>query len=142
MWRMLIPALLSSMLLAGCVQLPPSPADIQAKRFEVAPDKAAIYVVRTPMDSHEPASLSLDYSSQITTNEGTYWRWDVTPGPHRVASYGWGTAEVNLNAEAGKIYFIRHTVMGFWRSGAQQTWLQPLSDPEGRALVAQSEMIR
>src|SRR5690349_13655123 len=121
MWRMLIPALL----LAGCAQLPPSPADIQAKRFESVPDKAVIYVVRTPMDSHEGASLSLDYGSQITTYPGTYWRWEVAPGPHHVATYGWGTAEVNLNTEAGKIYFIRHTVMGFWRSGPQQSWLQP-----------------
>ena len=142
MWRMLSPALLASLLLAGCAQLPPSPQDIQAKRFEVAPDKAAIYVVRTPMDSTEAASLSLDYGSQITTYRGTYWRWDVAPGPHRVAAYGWGTAEVNVNAQAGKIYFIRHTVMGFWRSGPQQTWLQPLGDSDGRALVAQSEMLR
>jgi hypothetical protein len=138
MWRVLLLAVL----LAGCVPLPPSPQDIQAKRFEAAPGKAAIYVVRTPMDSHEGAGLSLDYGSQITTYEGTYWRWDVAPGPHRVASYGWGTAEVNINAEAGKIYFIRHTVMGHWRAGPQQTWLQPLSEPEGRTLVTRSEMLR
>ena len=142
MWRMLSSALLVSLLLPACAPLPPLPADIQAKRFEVAPDKAAIYIVRTPMDSHEAAGLSLDYGSQISTNEGTYWRWDVAPGPHRVASYGWGTAEVNVNAQPGKIYFIRHTVMGHWRSGPQQSWLQPLSEPEGRALVAQSVMIR
>jgi hypothetical protein len=138
MWKLLIPALL----LAGCAQLPPSPADIQAKKFESVPGKAVIYVVRTPMDSTESASLSLDYGSQITTNPGTYWRWEVAPGTHRVASYGWGTALVNLNAQPGKIYFIRHTVLGHWRSGPQDSFLQPLGDQEGRALVARSELIR
>jgi hypothetical protein len=138
MWRILFAALL----LAGCEQLPPSPQDIQAKRFEALPGKAVIYVVRTPMDSLESAGLSLDYASQITTYPGTYWRWETEPGAHRVASYGWGTAEVNVNAEAGKIYFIRHTVMGHWRSGPQQSWLQPLSDQDGRVLVTQSQMIR
>ena len=48
MWRMLIPALL----LGGCAQLPPTPEDIQAKRFEVPPDKSVIYVVRPPVDSY------------------------------------------------------------------------------------------
>ena len=139
MWKMLVPALL---LLAGCEQLPPSPADIQAKQFQSVPGKSVIYVVRTPMDSQESAGLSLDYVSQITTNPGTYWRWEVEPGAHRVASYGWGTAEVNLNTEPGRIYFVRHTVLGHWRSGPQQSWLQPLGDQDGRTLVAQSVMIR
>jgi hypothetical protein len=135
---MLIPALL----LAGCAQLPPSPADIQAKRFESVPGKAVIYVVRTPMDSLESSSIALDYDAQISTNPGTYWRWETTPGRHRVAGSGFGTEEVTLNTEAGKIYFLQHTVLGQWRSGPELTRLQQISDQDGRTLVAQSQMIR
>src|SRR5687767_6620803 len=66
--------LLIAMLLAGCVQLPPSPQDLQAKRFDAVPGKAVIYVVRAPMDSPASSGLSLDDREQITTLEGTYYR--------------------------------------------------------------------
>ena len=137
MKRMLIAALL----LAGCAQLPPSAEDTQAKKFQATPDKAVIYVVRTPMDSWEPSSLSLG-NAQITTHRGTYYRWEVAPGTHRVASFGFGTASVTLTTASGKIYFLEHTVLGHWRSGPQLTRLQRISDQTGRALVAQAEMLR
>lgn len=138
MWRMLIPALL----LAGCAQLPPSPADIQAKRFESVPDQAVIYVVRTPMDSIIGSSLALDSYATITTYPGSYYRWEVTPGPHRIAGSGFGTEEVRLNAEPGRIYFLQHTVLGNIRSGPQVTRLKLIGDQEGRTLVAQSQLLR
>ena len=138
MKRMLILALL----LAGCAQLPPTPADIQAKRFESVPDKSVIYVVRQPMDSLESSGLSLDYDSQITTHPGTYYRWEVAPGTHRVAGFGVGTELVTLTTAPGKIYFLRHTVLGHWRSGPQLTYLKQIGDQDGRALVAQAEMLR
>ena len=138
MWRILMAALL----LSGCAQLPPSPADIQAKRFESVPGKAVIYVVRTPMDSQESSGLSLDYVSQITTHPGTYYRWEVAPGTHRVAGFGVGTELVTLATEPGKIYFLQHSVLGHWRSGPQLTGLKQISDQDGRALVAHAELLR
>ncbi len=138
MWRILVPALL----LAGCVQLPPTPADIQAKRFESVPDKSVIYVVRNPMDSLESSGLALDDQSQISTHPGTYYRWEVAPGTHRVAGFGAGTELVTLTTAPGKIYFLEHTVLGHWRSGPQLTRLHQISDQAGRALVAQAEMLR
>lgn len=71
-------------LLVGCVQLPSSEADVRAKRFEPVPDKAVIYVVRQQLDSSEVAGLMLDDSEQITTLRGTYYRWVVEPGLHRI----------------------------------------------------------
>src|SRR5215813_13198643 len=84
MWRVFSIALL----LAGCAQLPQTQADIQAKRFESVAGKSVIYVVRTPMDSWEPSSLLLDSSAQVTTHRGTYYRWEVAPGTHRIAGMG------------------------------------------------------
>ena len=98
MWRVLL-----VLLLAGCVQLPPSPQDIQAKKFESAtPDKSVIYIVRAPMDSREGGTISLDDNAQVTTYAGTYYRWEVAPGPHRIAGYaGQGVRVCRRPAEAG-----------------------------------------
>ncbi|MGZ8265009.1 MAG: hypothetical protein ACXW2I_12455, partial [Burkholderiales bacterium] len=69
MWRIVM----SALLLAGCVQLPPTPQDIQAKRFEAVPDRSVIYIVRTPVDSFEASPLALDDHAQIQLWAGTYY---------------------------------------------------------------------
>jgi hypothetical protein len=137
MWRQLSIALL----LAGCAQLPPTPQDIQAKSFQTVPDKAVIYVVRTPMDSFEASGLSLDDGAPITTHRGTYYRWEVTPGRHRVAGFAAANESVVLTTEAGKIYFLEHSVIGTRRSGAQSTFLRQIDEPQGRALVMRSQLL-
>ncbi len=138
MWR----SLLIVTALAGCVQLPPTPADTQAKRFEPVPDKAVVYVVRQPMDSIVAGGLMLDNGEQVTTLGGTYYRWEVTPGAHRIVGTPPSSASISFNAEPGKIYFLRHTVIGTWRAGPQLASLTAIGEAEGRALVAQSELIR
>lgn len=137
MWRGLSVAIL----LAGCVQLPPSPQDLQAKRFEPVPAKAVIYVVRTPMDSREASGLALDESGPITTRPGTYYRWEVTPGLHRVAGFAAANESVTLATEAGKIYFLQHTVLGTVRSGPQFTSLRQIDERDGRALVMRAQIL-
>lgn len=137
MWRMLLIALL----LAGCVQLPPSPAELQSKKFENLPDKSVIYVVRTSMDSSELSGLALDGSAQITTYRGTYYRWEVAPGTHRVAGMMSAHESVTLTTAPGKIYFLEHTVLGTPRSGPQSTWIRVISEQDGRALVMRSQLL-
>src|SRR5215813_8626887 len=129
MWRVFSIALL----LAGCAQLPQSPADMQAKRFESVADKSVIYVVRTPMDSWESSGVALD-NAQISTHRGTYYRWEVAPGTHRVSGTGFGTAAVTLNTAPGKIYFVEHTVLGDKDDGGvTNTRLWEINDQSGRA---------
>lgn len=132
---------LISLLLAGCVQLPPTPEDIQAKKFESVQDKAVIYIVRTPMDSREPGTISLDDTAQVTTYGGTYYRWEVAPGTHRLTGFAGESGRVELNAQKGQIYFVRHTVLGSRRGGVQLTNLQKLTDQEGRALVSKAQLL-
>lgn len=136
MWRVLL-----VLLIAGCAQLPPGPQDIQAKKFESVADKAVIYIVRTPMDSNEAGTVSLDDNAQITTFSGTYYRWEVAPGPHRIAGYAGETGLVQIDAQAGKIYFVQHTVRGTPRSGWLYSNLQQIGDQEGRRLVMQSRLL-
>jgi len=139
MWRMLVPALL----LAGCAQLPPSPEDIQAKKFEVAPDQSVIYLVRMPMDSKEGGGLTLDGRGVITLYRGTYYRWEVAPGTHRVAGFGAGTEAVTLTTAPGKIYFLEHTVLGDKDDGGVIfTALREIGDQAGRSMVMNSELRR
>ncbi|HSN42371.1 MAG TPA: DUF2846 domain-containing protein [Burkholderiales bacterium] len=137
MWRVSLIVLL----LAGCVQLPPSPQDIQAKKFESLPGKAVIYIVRNRMDSQEASGLLLDDTAQITTLPRSYYRWEVAPGTHRIAGFAESNALVVLRAEAGKIYFLRHTVLGTRRSGAQFADLRQVSEQEGRALVMNAQLL-
>lgn len=136
MWRVLV-----VLLIAGCVQLPPGPQDIQSRKFESVADKAVIYVVRARVDSNEAGTLLLDDHAQITTYSGTYYRWEVAPGPHRIAGYAGETGLVQFDAQAGKIYFVQHTVRGSRRSGWQSTNLQQIGEQDGRKLVMQSRLL-
>lgn len=139
MWRTLA-SLAFLVSLGGCVQLPPSPADIEAKRFQSIPDKAVIYVVRGPVDSDEAGVLMLDDQVSITTLRGTYHRWEVAPGPHKIEGVGASSIRLNLNAESGRIYYFLHTVFGTMRTGATSAALQPIDEARGRALVSQATL--
>ncbi len=137
MWR----GLFIAMLLAGCVQLPPSPQDIQAKKFESVPGKAVIYIVRSKVDSVFGGTLWLGDRAQITTYAGTYYRWEVTPGSHRIAGYAPSNASITLQTEAGKVYFVQHTVFGDLRAGPLVSFLQHIHERDGRVLVAQAQLL-
>ena len=130
------------LLVAGCTQLPPSPEDIQAKKFEAPADKAVIYVVRTPMDSRETSPVRVG-DRQAATHGGTYYRWEVAPGSHRVAGFGAPSDAVTLSTAAGRIYFVEHTVIGDPDDGGvQSVRLRQIGDQDGRRLVTLSELAR
>ena len=128
-------------LLAGCVQLPPSAQDIQAKRFESVPGKAVVYIVRDNMGINLADTLWLGDTEMVTTYTGTYYRWEVTPGTRRISGFGASVASLTLNAEAGKIYFVRHIVSGTLRSGVQLSGLERLDEQAGRASVARATLL-
>lgn len=138
MWRVLAIAL---MVLAGCVQIPPSPQEIEAKKFEVVPGKAVIYIARTNMDSGEAGSLLLDDIATLTTYRATFYRWEVAPGPHRIAGFAGQSGLVEINADAGKIYFVEHTVHGNLLHGVIYTNLRSVDAKRGQWLVQQSSML-
>ena len=132
--------LFAALLLAGCAPLPPSPADVEAKKFQVPSDRAAVYVVRTPLDSWETSGVTLG-DRQVGTHRGTYYRWDVAPGTHRVYSAVPGA--VTLNTAAGKMYFLEHTVIGDPHDGGVQVVrLREINEQAGRQLVMNSELVR
>ena len=125
---------------AACAQLPPSPADLQAKKFETVPDRAVIYVVRGAAGfNQEGATLLLDDTVMITTYPGTYYRWVVAPGSHRVAGYASDSGTISVNVERGRIYFVQQWV-SFGMLGPRSRFSQ-VPQNEGRAVVMQSELV-
>ena len=134
--------LLAALLLAGCAQLPPTPEDIQAKRFEPVQDKAVIYVVRAPIDSFEVSGLAIDDGQQITTQRNSYYRFEVAPGTRRVSGVGPAMESVTLAVAPGRIYFLEHTVIGDpTDGGVQLTALRQVGEQTGRELVLRSQLL-
>jgi hypothetical protein len=107
--------------------------------FETIPERSVIYVVRTPFDSRESSGLILDEKVQFATLAGTFYRWEVAPGTHRVAGFASASESVMLTTAPGGIYFLEHTVRGNPRDGVLLTSLRQVDPQRGRALVAQSQ---
>lgn len=128
--------------LGACAQLPPSEADMQARRFEPVQGKAVIYAVRERLDSSEVAGLMLDDDEQITTLRGTYFRWVVEPGLRRIEGMEASPIRFTLQAEPGQIYYLVHTVLGTQRTGPAVTALQRTDEQTGRRLVLHSQLLR
>jgi hypothetical protein len=127
--------------LAGCQQLPLTPEDIQARKFEAVPDKAVIYLVRDDPDSSEAeAAISLGDTVRLRTYPGTYYRWEVPPGTHRIMSFGGDTGQIGVQAERGKIYFVQQRVAGMRL--APDSIFELVSEAQGRAVVLRSVLLK
>lgn len=132
--------LVVAVVLAGCAQLPPSPQNIQAKKFESVPDKAVIYLARDIPDFDDrPATLTLDGAATITTYPGTYFRWEVAPGVHRIAGFAGDAGVITLNTEPGKVYFVQQRLSPWMRW--PQSYFYPVREDYGRAVVMRSQLI-
>lgn len=125
---------------ASCAQLPQTAADIQGKKFESEPGKAVIYIVRPLVDARVAAPLTFSHG-MLSTFPGTYYRWVVEPGTHRIEGFGPHTAAVTVQAEAGKIYYIEHTASGSVRAGLQWMSLQRIDENRGRLMVSQAQSL-
>jgi hypothetical protein len=136
MWR----NLLIAFLVAGCAQLPQSPEDIQAKRFEPVAGQSVIYLIRDLPDfSDRAAPVMINYSTPITTYPGTYIRWEVAPGEHRIEGFAMDAGRIVLRTEPGRIYFVlqRTPPWGPW----PQSHFQLLDEQHGRAAVMRGELL-
>lgn len=132
--------ILFGIVVAGCAQLPPTPQDIQAKKFESVTDKGVIYIVRPVVDSNVAGPLSFP-GGMISTHRGTYYRLEVPPGAYRIEGAGASTAAVTVQAEAGKIYFVEHTVIGTLREGLLSMSLRRIDENRGRKMVGEATLL-
>jgi hypothetical protein len=128
-----------ALVFAGCAQLPPSPQEIEAKRFESAPGKAVIYLVRDDPDfSDVGAAVMLDDRLMGTTYPGTFFRWVVEPGPHQIRGFAGDAGSYSLATGPDSIYFVQQRVARFLPTPSAQSYFQLVPDPHGRAAVLRS----
>ena len=132
--------LLLALALAGCAPLPPSPQDLEAKRFEPAPGKAVIYLVRDLPDiSREAASVMLDDNMMGSTYPGTFFRWVVAPGRHQIRGFAGDAGSITLDFAPGAIYYVQQSfTRGF--TGFGHSLFRPIAEPYGRSAVIRGEL--
>jgi hypothetical protein len=135
----LIAATLVAMSLVGCASVPQGDPqqDAAAKRFIVAPDKAAVYVYRNEtMGAAIAMDVALDGSVIGTTGAHTYLYKEVTPGKHTVMSQG--QDKVDFDAAPGTLTFVWQEVkMGMMAAGSK---LHIVDAAEGKKGVADSSL--
>ena len=134
-WLAFLPALI-----AGCVQLPPTPQDLAAKRFEGAPGRSVIYIVRNIPDwSSEPATITLDDRAMITTHPGTYYRWEVEPGRHKIAGFAGDSGVMFLETGPDRIYYVLQRILRVFPFTTSH--FEPVAPQVGQAVVMRATLI-
>ena len=132
-------ALAMALTLSGCQQLPPSPEDLQAKKFEAVPDKAVIYLVRDAMDlSDVQSQIRVGDKLLLKTYPGTYYRWEVPAGMHTITGYGGDIGTITVQVERGRIYFVQQRVVGMRVPSSR---FELVNEPQGRAAVMRSVLL-
>jgi hypothetical protein len=125
--------------LAGCVTREPTPQDLKAKRFEMVADKAVVYLYRERADFVDtPASFMLDDQHQGASYRGSYFRFELAPGRHRLAGFAADGGRFEFSTEAGRLYFIRHSVTRL--NGFDLSFFQLVPAEYGRQAVLQYEL--
>jgi hypothetical protein len=141
MFRALSVLWLLALALSACAPLPPSPQEIEAKRFEPAPGKAVIYLVREHPDiSREVATVMLDDNMMGSTYPGTFFRWVVEPGRHQIRGFAGDPGSMIIDASPDRIYYVQQSyTRGF--TGFGQSFFRLIPEPNGRGAVLRGELV-
>ena len=126
-------------LLAGC-QLPLTPEDLEARKFEAVPGKAVIYLVRVNPDFNDRQALvRVGDKLLFKVYPGTYYRWVVEPGTHQITGYAGDIGTITVQAEAGRIYYVKQQMTPFSRMPISHFFL--VSEMEGQAEVLRAVLL-
>ena len=136
--RMLAAALLAC--LAGCASVPmaPAQADAEAKRFQPQADAGTLYVFRDAAHKGAAITLPVVLDGRIVGASArlTYMRLTLAPGKHILASPTAVYRSMNLQAEAGKLYFVRHAPVSEFLLQTISGEFEAVEEAEGRAAVS------
>ena len=129
-------------LLSGCASVPManSERDNQAKKFAVKPGLSNIYVYRNEsMGAAVKMDVELDGKLVGQTMAKSYFALEVLPGKHTLISKAENDSILDVNAEAGKNYFVWQEVkMGLLYA---RNKLQLVEEAIGKSGVAESKLI-
>jgi hypothetical protein len=135
----IIAALFSFSLLAGCASVPMAPKeqDLTLKAFpQPAADKSGLYVYR--IKSFVGGALKKNiYVDKVMVGEtapGIYFYKEITPGQHEISTESeFSDNVITLQAEGGKNYFCQQYIkMGVFVGGANVVMV---SEEEGKAAI-------
>ena len=125
----------TSLFLGGCasVQMASDTEDMAAKKFVTKPDAGRLYIYRNEsMGAAIKMPVSIDGQIVGETASKTYLLLDVKPGAHVIRSHTENTPTLNINAEAGKLYFIWQEVkMGLMQAGSALHQVEQLQGRDG-----------
>jgi hypothetical protein len=131
------------LLFGGCVTPPPpTAAEIQAKRFEPVPGKAVVYLYRDQVNFPTVAApIALDGSDVGANFAGTFFRFVVDPGEHRISGTVADIGSIRFKVEPNQIYFVQQTAL-VTRTVDLMGTVYNLVDPAvGRARVSEYQLI-
>ena len=133
---------LASMLLVGCAQVPMADArqDAALKSFPAPrPGMASLYIYRNEtFGSAIKQSLVLDGMNVGQSGPKTYFHTDIAPGRHTIMSQGENMDTLDLDALAGRRYFVWQEIkMGAFQA---RTKLSLVSEDVGRKGVLESAL--
>ena len=119
----------------------PAHEDARAKGFAIRSDKANIYLYRDELLGFALVmTVALDGRRAGQTVGQTFFRWEVDPGEHEIASYTEDISSVKLNAQAGKSYYVWQEVkIGFWSA---QSMLHEVDENRGQLGVVKCQLIK
>jgi hypothetical protein len=130
-----------SFILAGCASVPLGDAqkDSAAKQFSISPDKAGVYIYRNEsFGAAIKMDVAVDSKPLGQTASKTFFYTEVEPGKHTITSKSENTDTLELDAVAGKLYYVWQEVkMGVVYA---RTKLHLVSDAEGQKGVLESKL--
>ncbi|MDK2122643.1 DUF2846 domain-containing protein [Parachitinimonas caeni] len=98
-----------SIFMVGCASVPMGdPAkDAELKKFSSKPEVAGVYIYRNEsFGGAVKMDVAVDGKELGSTAAKTYLYTEVAPGKHTVTSKAENTAELTLDAVAGKLYYV------------------------------------
>lgn len=134
-------AALITLVLAGCASVPMGDPkqDAAFKTFQVAPDKAGIYIFRNEnMGAAVKMDVMIDGQTIGQTAAKTYMYKEVAPGKHSVSSKAENTDTVELDLKPGSLSYIWQEVkMGLLYA---RTRLHIVGEQEGKKGVLETTL--
>ena len=129
------------LVLSGCASVPmgDKTQDASLKQFAAKPDVAGLYIYRNEsMGGAVHMDVAVDGKPLGQTAAKTYFYTEVAPGKHTITSTAENTDTLELDAQAGKLYYIWQEVkMGLLYA---RTKLHLADKAEGQTGVLETQL--
>lgn len=116
--------------------------DAAAKKFQTDPNgKATIYIVRNSLGVKRQASvISIDGKAFADLGPFNYLIALLPAGHHKIVASADKKAELHLNAEAGKLYFVKTDLSLLFFTVSSH--LNVVEETKGKAMVEKALLVR